>query len=116
MRCTDLPACRLRPAALPLHRSLPRWQVQELTPGHTIRQGAYKMQLREREEAELELVRGPSAAASSTQRTRGPRSGGRGPRRCPALPVPHLFAVPGLPACRRPARFGQRLRCAPPRA
>lgn len=37
-------------------RSLPRWQVQELTPGHTIRQGAYKMQLREREEAELELV------------------------------------------------------------
>lgn len=38
-------------------RSLPRWQVQELTPGHTIRQGAYKMQLREREEAELELDR-----------------------------------------------------------
>ncbi|KAL4452610.1 hypothetical protein ABPG75_008272 [Micractinium tetrahymenae] len=38
-------------------RSLPRWQVQELTPGHTIRQGAYKMQLREREEAELDLDR-----------------------------------------------------------
>ena len=37
--------------------SLPRWQVQDLTPGSQIRQGAYKQQLREREEADLELVR-----------------------------------------------------------
>ncbi|PSC74761.1 fatty-acid-binding 1 [Micractinium conductrix] len=38
-------------------RSVPRWVAQELTPGHTIRQGALKMQLRQREEAQLELDR-----------------------------------------------------------
>ena len=46
------PPCRPPPRS-----SLPRWQVQDLTPGSQIRQGAYKQQLREREEADLELVR-----------------------------------------------------------
>lgn len=38
-------------------RQVPRWQLQESIPGQEIRQGAYKMQLRKWEEAELELDR-----------------------------------------------------------
>lgn len=39
-------------------RTVPRWQLQEATPARTLRQGSYKQQLRQREEANLELVRG----------------------------------------------------------
>lgn len=47
-------------------RTLPRWQLQDMVPSEQLRQGAYKMQLRQREEAELELVRcWPTAAAAS---------------------------------------------------
>ncbi|EFN51445.1 expressed protein [Chlorella variabilis] len=38
-------------------RTLPRWQLQDMVPSEQLRQGAYKMQLRQREEAELELDR-----------------------------------------------------------
>jgi hypothetical protein len=37
-------------------RTIPRWQARELVPGDKLRPGAYKQQLRQREEAQLELV------------------------------------------------------------
>ncbi len=38
-------------------RTIPRWQLQQGIPARELRQGAYKQQLRDHEEAELELVR-----------------------------------------------------------
>ena len=38
-------------------RTIPRWQAQEAVPGHKLRPGSQKQQLRPEEEESLELVR-----------------------------------------------------------
>lgn len=65
--------CRFRPCLLPgTRRNVPLGQLKHVIPGDQIRQGAYKMQLRPWEEAELDLVRAvphspAHVAASSPQ-------------------------------------------------
>lgn len=54
-------------AHMPQCRTIPRWQLQQGIPARELRQGAYKQQLRDHEEAELELVSaqgGPCAVAA----------------------------------------------------
>lgn len=52
-------------ARMPQCRTIPRWQLQQGIPARELRQGAYKQQLRDHEEAELELVRAMQVAQSS---------------------------------------------------
>lgn len=45
------------PSCCARRRTTPRWQLQQGIPARELRQGAFKQQLRDHEEAELELVR-----------------------------------------------------------